>query len=266
MRIPGLAVAVATLALASAPAVASPDPQPSLAEAIESYIATLPPAPEPALLLEPAPAPLVGWDLRVTGTLYTPDANIDAEIDGASGHLDGHLGEQVIPSLRVELLGDRWGFLFEAESRLLDIDDGGTDYELNTTQYDLGVIFRVLGGAVAVGTELDLFAGARFMDTEQDAGAIDGDESWTEPFLGAQLRQPIPVLPNIVARAVASGFDVGPDKLHWTLSAAFEFSIGPAFFQLGWRYDDINFSSSSGGGYSADIQSSGPFVAAGVDF
>ena len=45
MRIPGLAVAVATVALASVPSVASPDPQGTLSEAIEAYVATLPPAP-----------------------------------------------------------------------------------------------------------------------------------------------------------------------------------------------------------------------------
>ena len=267
MRIPGLAVAVATVALASVPSVASPDPQGgTLSEAIEAYIATLPPEPAPAALLEPAPALLTGWELRVTGSFYAPDANVEAEIGGSSGHIDGDLGEQMFPSLRGELLGDRWGVLFEVEARLLDIDDGGSDYELNTLHNDLGLIFRVLGGAVAVGTELDLFGGARFVDTEQDAGSVDDEDSWIEPFLGAQLRQPIPVLPDLFVRLVGSGFDMGPTKLHWSLAAAAEFSIGPVFFQVGWKYDDMHFSSSTGGGYGVDIQSSGPYLAVGVDF
>jgi hypothetical protein len=50
------------------------------------------------------------------------------------------------------------------------------------------------------------------------------------------------------------------------VQAGLEITLGPLVMQLGWRYDDMHFKSDSMGGYGVDVQSSGPFLGAGIEF
>jgi len=258
---------IAGLALAAlaVPAVAVDAGSPEAAvDSVDAYLArtdAFPVAPAAGPLLTPMDG---GWDFRVTAWIIAPKANIEAKIDGKGGHLETDYGDTFISGARVEAIGRHFGGLLELQAGGLDSNDTASDYTLTDMRADIGLIFRVIGLNEGRALKLDLFGGARYHQTTQDAG-IDDDDEWWEPFAGAEVRIPF-LIGDIVSRVTASGFDVGPTTLQLTATAAIEFLIGPVFAQIGVRYEDQHFTTSSGGGYEVDAQSFGPFVAFGLDF
>ncbi|MCK6480693.1 MAG: hypothetical protein HUU06_05740 [Planctomycetaceae bacterium] len=256
---------LASTLLAVPAAAAEGGALPGISESVESFLASRAGAP-PAAIFAPAPAEgLTGWDFRVTSWLLAPEAQMDAEIGGSSAHLDSDFGDSFTTGARVEAVGRTFGVLAELEVSGLEDDGSGADYTYDGLRADLGLILRVVDVDAAAGVRLDLFGGARYQSTDQDAGAADDDDAWWEPFAGAEARVNV-LFADLFGRLTASGFDFGPTTLHWTLVVGLEFDVGPLFLQAGLRYDDANFSSSSGGGYSMDVQSWGPFVGLGLDF
>jgi hypothetical protein len=257
-RIVFAGLALAALAL---PAAAADDP---MAESTEAWLArsdALPVMAPPGPLLTPLDG---GWDFRVTAYAYIPKSNIDAELGGASGHLTGDFGDAVTTGVRVEAVGNRFGILLELEAQDLESKEGSSDYTFRDSRADLGAIFRVVGPREGRLFKLDIFGGVRYHSTTQDSGSDDSD-SWWSPMVGAEARIPF-IVGDILVRMSAAGFGAGPTSLDFTGSAALEFLIGPVFAQVGLMYRSIDFSTSTGGGYSLDAQSWGPFIAFGVDF
>ena len=216
------------------------------------------------------PGPLLtpldgGWDVRVTAWLAAPKANIDAEFGGVSGHVDADFGDALIGGLRFEMVGGTFGILAEIEGTAVESDDVPGDYTYGEAHADLGIVFRVIGVNEGRALKLDLFGGGRYRTTAQEVASLDDDDAWWEPFAGADVRVPF-LIGDIVARVTLSGFSVGPTTMDLTATAGIEFLVGPVFVTVGLRYQDTHFSSSTGGGYEIDIQSVGPYVAAGVDF
>ncbi len=249
-------LALAALAL---PAAASDG---RTVDSVDAWLARSDAAPS---LAAPLLTPLDGgWDFRTTAWLIAPRANIDAEFQGGQGHLETDFGDTFISGVRVEAIGGTFGVLAELQAGGLDSEDVPGDYTLTDMRADLGLIVRVVGLNEGRTLKLDLFGGARYHATEQDAG-VDDDDEWWEPFAGAEVRVPF-LVGDIVGRVTVSGFDFGPTTLQLTATAAIEFLIGPVFAQVGVWYEDQHFSSSTGGGYEVDAQSIGPFVAVGVDF
>jgi hypothetical protein len=264
-RLAPLAFVAAGLLLPAA-AVAA-DGEGALQDSVDSFLAArAEPVPawfDPAL--RPAMTPLDGgWDFRAFTWILAPQAKVEPEISGGSAHLDADFGDSFTSGIRIEAVGSTFGVLLELEASGFEAEEAATDYELTESRADIGIILRLVGGDDGSDLRLDVFGGARYRVTEQDAGP-DDDDDWWEPFLGTEVRVPF-LFGTLVGRLTMSGFGVGPTTFHGTLSGAIEFSLGPVVGQVGLRYDDLNYDSGSGGGYGLDMQSFGIFVGIGVDF
>jgi hypothetical protein len=218
-----------------------------------------------------APAPVLDeggggggkWNVKGKAWIWAPEMNAEAEIEGSSAHLESDYGESWYLGARVEVSRNKFGVLAEFETAATDSDDLSSDYDFDNFRTDLGLLFHVVGDADA-GLRVTVYGGGRYQATKQSSGASDRDD-WWEPFAGVEARVPVVIL-DLVGRATFSGFDVGPTKLQTDLSLAAEFTLGPVLLEIGLRYQDRDFTSSSGGGYSLDAQSFGPYLAAGFDF
>jgi hypothetical protein len=266
-RLVPLAVVAAGLFLPAAALAA--DGEGALQDSVDSYLAArADPVPawfDPAVRPAVAPTPGDGgWDFRAFSWLMAPTSNIEAEVGGASGHIDADFGDTVTSGIRVEAVGAKFGILVELEAAGTTAEEGATDYDMNESRADLGLILRLVGGDDGGDLRLDVFGGARYRATEQDVGP-DTDDQWWEPFVGTEVRLPF-LFGTLVGRLTGSGFTVGPTTLYWSVSGAIEFSLGPLVAQIGLRYDDMHYDSSTGGGYGIDLQSAGIFVGIGVDF
>src|SRR5689334_4593598 len=98
-RFLGSAFALAALALPALAAGRAPaDPR---AGSPAAWLA--PPAASVAPVMGSLLTPLDGgWDFRATAYVYAPKANIDATLEGKSGHLSGDFGDSVTTGIRVE--------------------------------------------------------------------------------------------------------------------------------------------------------------------
>jgi hypothetical protein len=223
------------------------------------------------------------WGAGMDGSVQAgelPAIDVDMSFSDILDHLDtGLMGA-------FEARKGRWGFLFDAIA--MKIEDSGSAtrtgsgpvgatasadalLEVKQTTYAAAVAYRLTEGRAP----LDLVGGLRYLEIEADA-RIDGSlfaqggtvarsakRSWTDPYVGLRLQQPLAERWTLVSYADIGGFGVGSD-FTWQalLGTSYDFSKAIAG-RAGYRMQGVDYDKD---GFAYDMLYSGLYFALGIRF
>jgi opacity protein-like surface antigen len=234
----------------------------------------------------------VGWSFDFTPYIW--GAGMDGSVQVGqlpSTSVDMSFSD-ILENLDAGLMGafeartGRWGLLFDAV--YMKLEDSGTatrtgagpigatasasaQLEVTQTLYAAAVAYRITEGRAP----LDLIGGLRYLETEADA-RIEGSlfaqtataersakKSWTDPYIGLRLQQPLAARWTLVSYADIGGFGVGSDfTWHALLGVNYEFSKAIAG-KIGYRILDVDYDKD---GFAYDMAYSGLYFGLGIRF
>ena len=140
--------------------------------------------------------------------------------------------------------------------------------ELKQLMLDAAVSYAVVDNDCA---SLELLAGARYnhiyngLTVEQPLVTTfnESSKSWIDPYLGLQGRAKLTNTLTFVGKGDIGGFDIG-SNLTWQLYGGLEYQISPSWhLGVGYRYLSVDYAS---GGFTYDIDTSGPQIELGINF
>lgn len=251
-------------------------------------------------LVEPVTAPspwsftftTYGWIPWMTGNAAVKGHNLDVHVDPSE--IFGHLDWSTLPAwmsyaearrgpislfndIAYVSLSDSKGFARELPSPLPPLA-GGVSVDYTQVTVEFGGAYQVWSGhnsIVSGATALDVVAGGRYWHQDIELTAVlnslsrvrSGSVDWTDPFIGARLRNEIGPGQELMVRADFGGFGVGSD-FSWQVLATYNWQIcalngHPLDGYLGYRALSVDYSQAS---YKFDVLLQGPVMGATLHF
>ncbi|MCB2185033.1 MAG: hypothetical protein KQJ78_01350 [Deltaproteobacteria bacterium] len=178
--------------------------------------------------------------------------------------------------LHLEVMKGRLGLFLDPSYLKVSVENSlgplNLDTTLEVTLFEYGAFYRVYRTSLAgPGREfaVDVLAGGRYWDLNVDIGlprrTVSGDQSWTDPFVGARLAFSLTENWLFRLRGDVGGFGVGSDSA-WQAIALVEYRLANwAGVVVGYRALYTDYADGSGRDENAfDATIHGPVV--GVNF
>ena len=228
----------------------------------------------------PSPVAADAWEFRLGLPGWISGLKGDAGVRGRVSPVDASFGD-IVPvidmaaSFSFEARKGRWGIL--TSGIYMNLSDVASPPGPLVDDVHLGLKQLMLDGAVSYAVvdnergSLELLAGARYNYMYGDLAitgtnltfAGDDSKSWVDPYVGLLERAKLTDSITLVGKEDIGGFDVG-SSLTWQLYGGLEYQFCTScHLGVGYRYLSVDYSS---GGFTYDMDTSGPQIELGFDF
>ena len=164
-----------------------------------------------------------------------------------------------------------WVVLADISYAALAIDEtvGTSNVEIDssTAWASLGLGYTL---SDSTARSVDIFAGARYMDVNNDAQSTGGttasfskDEDWIDPIVGFSARAAVSACFELALTADVGGFGVGSDLTYQLIPTASYLFSDTLSLHFGYRWFDTDFEDSD---FEYDVTQSGWLLGFGLGF
>lgn len=214
------------------------------------------------------------WMAGLKGDLGTLSGLPPAEVDVSFGDIIE--STEIAAMLAGEARRGRWGLLLDLVYLDLSEDAEGPGPFFGGAELQSKTLFATLSGAYRVlesdRVALDVLAGVRpwYLDTELELSAgllaarsTSDTEAWVDPLVGARVSVALGGGFSLTGAADIGGFDVGSD-ITWQALATLNYRLRDwLWLRAGYRHLEVDYED---GGFSYDVEMSGPIIGAGMRF
>ena len=221
------------------------------------------------------------WTTGLNGSVKTPtlpSTDVDVSFSDLFEVLD--LGV----SAGFEARNGKWGLLVDAQ--YYKLSPGGSAAGTGplgnpvTVSVDAEVKQQIVAGAVAYrvsdgNVPVDVIGGLRYTKLDVEANAdwaalgltgsssLGGDKSWTDPYVGVQVKVPLSDRWTATGYLDVGGFGAGSDST-WQAQAGFEYRFSQKYaMKFGYRVLDVDYDKD---GYVYDVKTDGVYLGMGIRF